>query len=186
MSDSSQQFQLESQTGARAAAARLGSEFDAFLFSAIGDDRNGMSLSVVSLLARRDLDPWQEAARLAEMPTAAATRRLESFIRALPDQPLTLPDSGAVAARLVALLPRVAHLEIQGSEKHAKALDAKELAPSRRTLVIGAILLVSMILLMRAQLAQLRAEVPTRPVAADARPVPVMPHHTPPPPPTEK
>jgi hypothetical protein len=35
--------------------ARLSGEFDAFLFSSIGDNRNGIPLSVVSLLARRDL-----------------------------------------------------------------------------------------------------------------------------------
>ena len=37
--------------------AGLGSGFDAFLFAVIGEDRNGMALSVVSMLARMDLDP---------------------------------------------------------------------------------------------------------------------------------
>lgn len=48
-----------------ASFATLGSEFDAFLFAAIGEDRNGMPLSVVSFLARMDLDPWYEASSLA-------------------------------------------------------------------------------------------------------------------------
>lgn len=36
----------------------LGSEFDAFLFASVGDDRNGLPFSIVSLLGRMDLDPW--------------------------------------------------------------------------------------------------------------------------------
>jgi len=34
------------------------SEFDDFLFAPIGDEKNGMLLSVISALARLDLDPW--------------------------------------------------------------------------------------------------------------------------------
>jgi len=44
----------------------LGSEFGIFLFAPIGKDRDGMLLSVVSALARLDVDPWQEADELAE------------------------------------------------------------------------------------------------------------------------
>jgi hypothetical protein len=36
-------------------------EFDNFLYASIGADRNGMPLSVLSALARLDLDPWEEA-----------------------------------------------------------------------------------------------------------------------------
>ena len=46
----------------------LGSEFDDFLFAPIGDDRNDMPLSVLSALARLDVDPWEEAAELARWP----------------------------------------------------------------------------------------------------------------------
>jgi hypothetical protein len=82
-----------------------GSEFETFLFAPIGDDRNGMLLSVLSGLARSDIDPWQEAAKLALMPVETATRRLESFIAALPDGPNGRRDAGSIAARLIALLP---------------------------------------------------------------------------------
>ena len=50
-----------------ASISYLGSEFDDFLFAPIGEERNGMPLSVVSALARSDLDPWQEAAQLARL-----------------------------------------------------------------------------------------------------------------------
>lgn len=65
-----------------------------------------MTLSVVSLLARLDLDPWQEAASLAVLPTEAAAQRLTSLLGSLPGPPLRQPDPGSLVARLVALLPR--------------------------------------------------------------------------------
>jgi hypothetical protein len=166
---------------APAAEPRLGPEFNAFLFSPIGDDRNGMPLSVVSLLARRDLDPWQEAASLAAMPADAATRRLDSLIRALPDQPLTLPDSGTIAIRLIALLPR-RDPNIGPPERRGKAADVAVLALGRRTTVAAMIVLISMILLMGAQLARLHYETPTMHSADDAPPAPSTPSQTQPPP----
>jgi hypothetical protein len=89
-----------------ASFSSLGSEFDDFLFAAVGEDRNGMLLSVVSALARLDVDPWQEAANLAGLPGETATRRLASMIATLPDRPSAHLDPGTIAARLVALLPR--------------------------------------------------------------------------------
>jgi hypothetical protein len=76
---------------------RLGSEFDVFLFAPIGEDRNGMLLSVLSALARLHVDPWQEAAKLARLPREAATQRLASLIAALPDGPSAHLDPGALA-----------------------------------------------------------------------------------------
>jgi hypothetical protein len=35
-------------------------EFNDFLFAPIGEDSNGMLVSVLSGLARLDVDPWQE------------------------------------------------------------------------------------------------------------------------------
>jgi hypothetical protein len=165
---------------APAAAPRFGPEFNAFLFSPIGDDRNGMPLSVVSLLARRDLDPWQEAASLAAMPADAATRRLDSLIRALPDQPLTLPDSGTIAIRLIALLPRCTDPNIGPPERQGKAAYVETLG--RRTTVVAMIVLISMILLMGAQLARLHNETPAMHGAGDAPPAPGTPSQTQPPP----
>jgi hypothetical protein len=81
-----------------------GSQFDAFLFAQVGEDVNGLPLSVVSALARMDLDPWHEAGELAQLPTDAAIQRLAGLLRALPDQCLGTSDSAAVSARLIALL----------------------------------------------------------------------------------
>jgi hypothetical protein len=43
----------------------IGSEFDEFLGASICEDRNGTGLSVLSALARLDVDPWIEATSLA-------------------------------------------------------------------------------------------------------------------------
>ncbi len=85
---------------------QLGSEFDDFLFAPIGDDKNGMLLSVLSALARLNIDPWQEAASLAQLPGEGALERLTSLIAALPGGPSARRDPGTIAARLIALLPR--------------------------------------------------------------------------------
>jgi hypothetical protein len=88
-------------------ATGLGSEFDDFLFAPIAEESNGMLLSVISALARLDLDPWQEAIKLAGMPGETATKRLASLlIAALPGGPSAHLDPGTIAARLIALLPR--------------------------------------------------------------------------------
>ena len=81
-------------------------EFEDFLFAPIGEDGHGMLLSVLSALARLNVDPWREAAKLAGLPAEKATRRLTSLIAALPDAHSVPRDAGTIAARLVTLLPR--------------------------------------------------------------------------------
>jgi hypothetical protein len=90
----------------------LGSEFDNFLCAPIGADKNGMRLSVLSALARLDIDPWQEAGELARLPPEYAIARLASRIAALPDDSSVHPDPGRIAGRLVELLPRQARPDI--------------------------------------------------------------------------
>jgi hypothetical protein len=79
--------------------------FDPFLFAAIGEERNGMMLSVLSALARLGLDPWFEAASRSKLPAPAATERLTSLLSALPSSQLKAP-APATIMRLVGLLPR--------------------------------------------------------------------------------
>ena len=51
-------------------------EFDDFLCASIGEEENGMALSVMSAFARRNVDPWEEAGRLSRLPRDVATREL--------------------------------------------------------------------------------------------------------------
>jgi hypothetical protein len=84
-------------------APLFGPEFDDFLFAPLGEERNGMRLSVISALSRLEVDPWQEAASLAELPGKVATERLASLITLMPDEPSPHRDPDVIAARLVAL-----------------------------------------------------------------------------------
>lgn len=81
------------------------SEFNDFLFAPIGEDGSGMLISVLSGLARSDMDPWQEAAKLAQLPGETAAQRLAALIDALPDRAASYADPRTIATRLVALLP---------------------------------------------------------------------------------
>ena len=65
-----------------------------------------MRLSVLSALAQLEVDPWQEAAKLAGLPGATATGRLAALISLLPNESSMHRDPETIAARLVALLPR--------------------------------------------------------------------------------
>ena len=99
-----------------ASVSLLGSEFDDFLFAPIGEDRNEMPLSVLSALARLDVDPWEEAANLTRLPAETATQRLASLIAALPDGSSAHPDPATIAARLIALLPGRASSNVHSRE----------------------------------------------------------------------
>ena len=60
------------------------SAFNDFLYATVGDEDNGMVLTMLSVLARCGVDPWNEAARLNELPTEAATKRLTLMISGQP------------------------------------------------------------------------------------------------------
>ena len=81
------------------------SQFNAFLFASIGEEGNGMPLSVVSALARLEIDPWQEAERLSDLPEDRAVTALDHLIRLLPTPGWDPAETPHIAARLVALLP---------------------------------------------------------------------------------
>ena len=87
----------------------LDPQFNDFLFAPVGEEKNGMLLSVVSALARLDMDAWQESATLARLPRAMATERLAGLIATLPDEFLVHKDPSEIASRLIARLPRQTH-----------------------------------------------------------------------------
>ena len=83
----------------------MGAQFDRFLQAPIGEDSNGMLLTVLSALARLDIDPWEEAAALSRLPGVAATRKLAQLLATLPGRSGIAADWGAIASRLISLLP---------------------------------------------------------------------------------
>ena len=98
-----------------------------------------MLLSALSALARLDLDPWQEAAKLAGLPGETAIQRLASLIAGLPDGPSMHQDPGTIAARLIALLPRPASSNIPS---HKALLGAGAVAHPRAVICMYVILMV--------------------------------------------
>ena len=65
-----------------------------------------MQLSVLSALARMDVDPWEEATRLAAMPKAIAERTLVSTLDRVLGKSWNPSETEVIAARLVQLLPQ--------------------------------------------------------------------------------
>jgi len=81
------------------------SEYNAFLFAAVGEEAVGLPLTVLTALSRLGVDPWQEAARLADLPREAATRAFALTIAKLPEGDWKASDAEKIAARLVESLP---------------------------------------------------------------------------------
>lgn len=81
-------------------------EFDDFLYAALNTDKDEMPLSVLSALARLNVDPWEEAAELSELAKIPAAQRLASLIVQLPGGRWTDTESRTIADRLIELLPR--------------------------------------------------------------------------------
>lgn len=71
--------------------------FERFLHTMVGEDDNGLPLSVLSVLARHDVDPWEEAASIARLPEAEALDRLNRLLGRAAEP--------AVVHKLIALLP---------------------------------------------------------------------------------
>ena len=85
-------------------------DFEQFLGAAVGDDGQGTPVSVLSMLARLDVDPWDEAATLATMNNDPAVKRLEGLMLRFHDVTLAAPDRNKIARTLLAALPHRAKL----------------------------------------------------------------------------
>lgn len=127
-----------------AAMSGLGPEFDDFLFAVIGDDRNGMPLSVVSVLARVNLDPWQEAATLAAMPGELAARRLAPLLATLSERTLQQTSAAITAVRLIALLPQRTNPNIRPVARESGAAAAAPPRALLRPILIAIFLILSL------------------------------------------
>jgi hypothetical protein len=86
--------------------ASLRTDYDAFLYSFVGDDANGVPLTLLTVLARLGLDPWEEAADLASLSTETAMQRLASRLETMPHAPASASDTVDIASRLIKLLHR--------------------------------------------------------------------------------
>jgi hypothetical protein len=92
------------------------SAYNDFLHAPLGHDSAGTEFTVLSALTRLGLDPWAEAARLADLSRPAAAQALTAAIARLPGVGLggtwTESEAAAVALRLVGTLPKGSTPEI--------------------------------------------------------------------------
>jgi len=89
----------------RGAYAPMRPEFDPFLFAPLGEEVDGIPLSVLSALSRLNLDPRDEAARLSQLTKEIAADQLASMIARLSDRRWGLSEARRIAGRLVERLP---------------------------------------------------------------------------------
>jgi hypothetical protein len=122
-----------------ASVLSLTRQFDDFLFARIDEGSDAAPLSVLSMLARLDIDPWEEAAKLARLPRAAAARRLVELIAARPDTASL--NAKIVSDRLLNFLPSPV---LPGQEQATRAL--KRFSFGRLTMIIAIILAIFLIL----------------------------------------
>ena len=81
------------------------SEYNDFLFAAVGEEKTGMQLTVQTALIRLGFDdPWQEAARLSGLSKAAAVQALTAAMARLPEGDWNAAALPGIAARLVGSL----------------------------------------------------------------------------------
>lgn len=90
----------------RRAFRRLRPDLDKFLFATVGDEIDGVPISVISVLTRLGLDPWKEAGRLSSLNNPEAIEQLARLVAELPGLPRPLREAREIATGLVPLLPK--------------------------------------------------------------------------------
>lgn len=108
----------------------LSSPLDRFLYAPIAEDANGTMVTVLSALARQDLDPWDEAHDLNLVSRASAIQRLTVAIAALQCHSAERETPTVVATRLIALLPRDEQPSVRATVSSTSvppAIDARRL-----------------------------------------------------------
>jgi hypothetical protein len=89
----------------RRAYAPVMPELDSFLFASVGEEIDGVPLSVLSALTRLGFDPRDEAARLSDLTREAATEQLARTIARLSDRQWTVAEARKIARGLAERLP---------------------------------------------------------------------------------
>jgi hypothetical protein len=117
----------------RARFSTLSASYDDFLFAPVCEDANGMRLSVLSALARMNVDPREEAGRLAAMPKAIAEKTLLLALDRVSGRSWKSSESAAIAARLVQLLPQPGQAAALAAPKTADAATAAAKGRARMT-----------------------------------------------------
>jgi hypothetical protein len=81
-------------------------QFDEFLFTTVGNEIDGMPLTVISALARLGLDPWEEAERISSLSSQEALEQLARLIAEVPGSIRPLAEARVLAGGLIGLLAK--------------------------------------------------------------------------------
>src|SRR3982074_375493 len=89
----------------RHAYAPMLPEFDSFLYASVGEEVDGVPVSVLSALSRLGLDPRDEAARLSHLTKETAADQLARMIARLSDRGWPLSEARRIAGGVIERLP---------------------------------------------------------------------------------
>jgi hypothetical protein len=99
----------------------LDPEYDAFLYAVVGNEKNGMQLTIASAIARSGADPWKEAARISKMPRDVA---IQVLTRLMPGADQETADAQITADRLFSLLPKRKYVPVVNTVNIPRAKGA--------------------------------------------------------------
>ncbi len=115
--------------------APLHPDLDNFLFAAVGEERDGIPLTVISALTGLGLDPWIEGTRLSSLTKSEAVAQMVLIINRLPGNRWPMPEVREIALGLVELLPSRGNIiATAGARINApvKIASLNKIAPSRK------------------------------------------------------
>lgn len=117
-------------------------EFERFLYASVGEDARGSPVTVLSALARLNLDPWAEAADLAALGREGAATRFAKLLSRVRDVPALGQSQEPVGRELLQLLP----------ERAAPFAGSAQASGTRTRPTPGAVLAIAAALLVMAQM----------------------------------
>lgn len=80
-------------------------DLDRFLYATVGEERDGVPLTMISAFARLGLDPWDEAGRLSSLAKPEAGEQLAQTILRLTGTDWPFAEARRIANGLIELLP---------------------------------------------------------------------------------
>ena len=126
-------------------------DLDRFLHATVGDERDGVPLTMISALVRLDLDPWDEAGRLSSLARPEAGEQLARTISRVTGTRWPFPEARRIADGLIELLPSRAQRREAADGPRPKSLKiaAGNIAPGKAfwlvCLLVAGAALVSML-----------------------------------------
>jgi hypothetical protein len=126
--------------------APLRPDLDPFLFAVVGEGRNGIPLSTISALTQLNLDPWDEAGRLADLAKGDAVEQLTGLLLRLPvSNPPLAKEARQIAVALIDLLPRASWI---GKPAGIRDTGPATMARDRAFWIICCVLVATAVLIM--------------------------------------